>query len=74
MEINCNPPPTPMKAKRESLGLRSLGSNVPHYGKLVAIGCLGDERYYWFIGKHGGVAMIPADALPPTKPSAAKGE
>lgn len=47
-----------------------LGDEVPHYGKVAAIGFLGGERYYWMSQERGilAVSMIPACAMP-TKPA-----
>jgi len=33
------------------------------YGKVVAVGMIEGERYYWFVDKHGTVSMIPAVAV-----------
>jgi len=38
----------------------TLGDTVKPYGKVVAVGKIEGEEYYWFIDKHGSVAMIPA--------------
>jgi hypothetical protein len=36
-----------------------LGTIIKPYGKIAAIGWVG-ERYYWLISKHGTVSMMPA--------------
>lgn len=41
----------------------TLGDTVKPYGKVVAVGKIEGEEYYWFIDKHGSVAMIPAVAV-----------
>lgn len=41
-----------------------LGSKTP-YGKVVAVGLIGGERYYWMIGRGQGVSMMPADVIEP---------
>ena len=32
----------------------------PVYGKVAMMGTMGGEPYYWFVDKHGSVAMMPA--------------
>ncbi len=41
----------------------SLGDTAKPYGKVVAVGMIEGERYYWFVDKHGTVSMIPAVAV-----------
>lgn len=36
-----------------------LGSETK-WGKAVMVRTIEGERYYWFVDKHGTVAMIPA--------------
>ena len=40
--------------------MKRIGARLSPYGKIVAIGSLSGERYYWFIDEHGAVAMLPA--------------
>jgi hypothetical protein len=40
-----------------------LGAVIKPYGKIAAVGLTGGERYYWMIGKHGDVVMMPADVI-----------
>jgi hypothetical protein len=40
-----------------------LGAVIKPYGKIAAVGLTGGERYYWLIGKHGDVVMMPADVI-----------
>lgn len=42
-----------------------LGTAVPPYGEIQAVGMLGGERYYWLTTKDGAVSMIPAVVLEP---------
>ena len=39
-----------------------MGCKTP-WGKVVAIGLTGGERYCWMINKWGSVAMIPASEV-----------
>lgn len=36
-----------------------LGTVVPHYGKVIAIGDISGERYYWMEDKDGMISMMP---------------
>ncbi len=38
-----------------------LGTDT-EFGEVSAVGCIDGERYYWMVGQHGDVSMIPADA------------
>lgn len=40
-----------------------VGAVVPPWGRVVAVGTTGGERYYWLSGKSGIVSMIPAAML-----------
>ena len=53
----------PMSALRQTTPL-PLGSHIPGYGVIGAVGYTGDERYYWMC-KSNSVAMIPASIIEP---------
>jgi len=42
------------------------------WGVISAVGWLGEyplgERYYWMVGKHGTVSMMPADVVEVSQP------
>ena len=38
-----------------------IGKTYKGFGRLAAIKLIVGERYYFFIDKDGGIAMIPAD-------------
>lgn len=40
-----------------------IGKNVDPWGKIVAIGNISGERYYWFIARNGGISMMPQSAV-----------
>ena len=40
--------------------IRALGETVKPYGRIVAVGCLKGERYYWLVDQHKTVSMMPA--------------
>jgi len=39
-----------------------LGTKTP-WGKIVAVGTVQGERYYWIEDGLGGIAMMPADVV-----------
>lgn len=43
-----------------------IGDTVPHYGKVVAIGLISGERYYFMSREIGtaNISMIPLCAMP----------
>lgn len=53
-----------MKNKTQ-LPVIPLGTRVGPYGKICAILLLQGERYYHLIDRHGGVSMMPQEALDP---------
>lgn len=36
----------------------NMGSDTK-WGKIIGIGFIGGERYYWMQDKHGAIAMMP---------------
>ena len=41
-----------------------LGTRVPPYGEVVAVGAVSGERYYWLVKDRGrAAAMMPADVI-----------
>ena len=40
-----------------------IGDTVKPYGKVVAVGTTGGERYYWLQSKSGCISMMPASAI-----------
>lgn len=50
-------------AQLESAGLPlPLGTRIPHYGTISAVGWVG-ERYYWLEDQHGDISMMPASLI-----------
>lgn len=42
-----------------------IGMNVRGYGRIIAVGYVG-ERYYWLKNASGVVSMMPADVIEAT--------
>lgn len=42
-----------------------LGTQIPPYGKVVAVGWVG-ERYYWMVDNKGVISMMPASMIEAT--------
>jgi len=42
------------------------GTEVPGFGKVIAVGWIG-ERYYWLLGERGGISMMPASVVEKAK-------
>ena len=60
----------PMSAIGQTTPL-PLGSHIPGYGVIGAVGYTGDERYYWMC-KSNNVSMIPASIIEPLVRGSAK--
>ena len=49
-----------------------MGTVIPGYGKIGAVGFTGGERYYWLLKRNGrDVAIMPWSIVEPLAPASA---